>query len=181
MSIVATHSRIHTRSPVRVLVVDDSAVVRQLLCRELGRDAEIHVVGTAPDPYVARDKILALSPDVITLDVEMPRMDGITFLRKLMQYQPMPVVVLSSLTGRGTELAVEAMEAGAVEVMGKPSSAYEVGNVGRLLAEKIKVAARAQVRHAASRPAAAPEHRTAMSRTTDRILAIGAPPEACRR
>jgi two-component system chemotaxis response regulator CheB len=174
MSIVATHSRIHTRSPVRVLVVDDSAVVRQLLCRELGRDAEIHVVGTAPDPYVARDKILALSPDVITLDVEMPRMDGITFLRKLMQYQPMPVVVLSSLTGRGTELAVEAMEAGAVEVMGKPSSAYEVGNVGRLLAEKIKVAARAQVRHAASRPAAAPEHRTAMSRTTDRILAIGA-------
>ncbi|MFI5379150.1 MAG: chemotaxis response regulator protein-glutamate methylesterase [Tepidisphaerales bacterium] len=174
MSTLAAHPRSAGKAPIRVLVVDDSAVVRQLLCRELARDHQIEVVGTAPDPYVARDKIVELEPDVITLDVEMPRMDGITFLRKLMQYRPMPVVVVSSLTGRGTEMALAAMEAGAVEVLGKPTSAYEVGNVGSLLLEKIKAASRARVRIAPVRPAAAVEAPTAMLRTTDRILAIGA-------
>ncbi len=163
-----------TLKPIRVLVVDDSAVVRQLLCRELGRDSRIEVVGTAPDPYVARDKIVELEPDVLTLDVEMPRMDGITFLKRLMHYRPMPVVVVSSLTGRGTEMAVAAMEAGAVEVLGKPTSAYELGNVGGLLLEKIKAAAAARVRPALSKPAGPLETPTAMLRTTDRILAIGA-------
>jgi two-component system, chemotaxis family, protein-glutamate methylesterase/glutaminase len=174
MSLLTTQPRTARKAPIRVLVVDDSAVVRQLLCRELARDGGIEVVGTAPDPYVARDKIVELEPDVITLDVEMPRMDGITFLRKLMQYRPMPVVVVSSLTGRGTEMALAAMEAGAVEVLGKPSSAYEVGNVGALLLEKIKAASKARVRIAPARPPTAVEAPTAMLRTTDRILAIGA-------
>src|SRR3954467_10124510 len=86
---------------IRVLVVDDSAVVRNVLSRELQRSPDIELVGTAPDPYVARDKIIELQPDVITLDVEMPRMDGITFLRKLMEHHPLPVIVISSLTARG--------------------------------------------------------------------------------
>src|SRR5690554_187964 len=88
--------------PIRVLIVDDSAVVREILARELGKDPAIQVVGTAADPYVARDKIVHLAPDVLTLDVEMPRMDGVTFLRHLMKSHPMPVIVLSSLTGPGT-------------------------------------------------------------------------------
>src|SRR3982751_6384305 len=95
-------TRLGATGPIRVLIVDDSAVVRQLLTRELAKDPQIQVVGTAPDPYVARDKIVALRPDVLTLDVEMPRMDGITFLRKLMEHFPIPVIVLSTLTGRGT-------------------------------------------------------------------------------
>jgi two-component system chemotaxis response regulator CheB len=88
--------------PIRVLVVDDSAVVRKILTRELSRDPEIEVVGAAVDPYDARDKIASLKPDVLTLDVEMPRMDGITFLRKLMQHHPLPVIIVSSLTEPGT-------------------------------------------------------------------------------
>src|SRR5829696_1667850 len=105
---------------IRVLVVDDSAVVRQLLTRELVKDPQIQVVGSAPDPYVARDKIVELRPDVLTLDVEMPRMDGISFLKKLMQFFPMPVIVVSSLTQTGTQTAIDAMAAGAVDVVAKP-------------------------------------------------------------
>ena len=92
----------------RVLVVDDSAIVRRILSRQLEGMPGIEVVGTAPDPYVARDRIVQLEPDVLTLDVEMPRMDGITFLRKLMRYNPMPVVIVSSLTPAGSALAIEA-------------------------------------------------------------------------
>jgi two-component system chemotaxis response regulator CheB len=158
---------------IRVLIVDDSALVRKLLTEILGSAPDIEVVGAAPDAFSAREKIKALHPDVLTLDVEMPRMDGITFLRKLMQYRPMPVVVLSSLTGRGTEMALEAMAAGAVEVLGKPTSAYEVGNVGELLAEKIKVAARARAQ-LFRRTDTAIETPTALRMTTDRVLAIGA-------
>ena len=99
---------------IRVLVVDDSAVVRQVLTAELSKAQGIEVVGTATDPYVARDKIVALRPDVITLDVEMPRMDGLTFLGKLMKHFPLPVVVVSSLTPQGSEAAIRALELGAV-------------------------------------------------------------------
>ncbi len=113
-----------TAGVIKVLIVDDSAVVRTMLSRELARDPQIQVVGTAPDPYVARDKIVELRPDVLTLDVEMPRMDGITFLRKLMAHYPLPVIVLSSLTAQGTQTAIDAMAAGAVEVICKPGSAY---------------------------------------------------------
>ncbi|TPG32067.1 response regulator [Roseomonas nepalensis] len=99
--------------PIKVLVVDDSALIRQLLTELLGRDPGIEVVGTAPDPIIARERIKALSPDVLTLDIEMPRMDGLSFLRRLMALRPMPVVVVSTLTQKGTDAAVQAMELGA--------------------------------------------------------------------
>ncbi len=165
--------------PVGVLIVDDSAVVRSVLTRELSKDPGIKVLGTAPDPYVARDKIVSLSPDVLTLDVEMPRMDGVTFLTKLMAHRPMPVIVLSSLTESGTRTALDALQAGAVEVLHKPGSAYSVGDMGRELAAKIKSAAGARVRPATPPPsAAAASHRPAapyrLAETTDKIFAIGA-------
>src|SRR5258708_3659480 len=105
---------------IRVLVVDASAVVRQVLTEGLGSFGDIEVVGTAIDPYVACDKIAQLRPDVITLDIEMPRMDGLSFLIKLMQHYPLPVVVVSSLTPKNSELAVRALAEGAVEVIVKP-------------------------------------------------------------
>ncbi|MCE5229370.1 chemotaxis response regulator protein-glutamate methylesterase [bacterium] len=158
----------------RVLIVDDSAVVRQIFARELARDPAIEVVGTAVDPFVARDMIVALKPDVVTLDIEMPRMDGITFLRKLMRYYPLPVIIVSSLTARGGELALEAMEAGAVDVMCKPGSSYTVGDMSVELSDKIKAAARVKVvaRNAPVKPALAP--RLSMTRTTHKVVAIGA-------
>ncbi|HZZ43267.1 MAG TPA: chemotaxis response regulator protein-glutamate methylesterase [Tepidisphaeraceae bacterium] len=164
-----------TSELIKVLIVDDSSVVRQILSRDLGRDSQIQVVGTAPDPYVARDKIVALQPHVIILDVEMPRMDGITFLSKLMAHHPLPVIILSSLTGRGTQTAVDAMAAGAVEVMCKPGTAYSVENVASLLIEKIKIAAKARVRATVQAPAIR-AHAGAASElaTTDKLFAIGA-------
>lgn len=114
---------------IRVLVVDDSAVVRQVLTAELSKAADIEVIATATDPYVARDKIVALRPDVVTLDIEMPRMDGLTFLQKLMTHLPMPVVVVSSVTPDGSEAAVRALELGGVDVVSKPGSAYSVVDV----------------------------------------------------
>src|SRR4030042_4237343 len=101
---------------IKVLIVDDSAVVRKIFSEELSKYHDIEVVGTAPDPYVARDKIVALHPDVITLDIEMPRMDGLTFLSKLMKHYPLPVIVVSSLTKKGGKLAMEALSLGALEV-----------------------------------------------------------------
>jgi two-component system chemotaxis response regulator CheB len=161
---------------IRVLIVDDSATVRQMFARELARDPEIEVVGTAPDPYVARDKIVQLKPDVVTLDIEMPRMDGITFLRKLIQYYPLPVIIVSSLTPAGGDLALEALDAGAVDVMCKPGSAYAVGDMSVELIDKIKAAARTsvQARKPSDRPLQAPVNRLALTRTTHKIVAIGA-------
>lgn len=162
----------------RVLVVDDSAIVRKLLSEQLSRSAGIEVVGTAPDPYVARDKIVALEPDVVTLDVEMPRMDGITFLKKLMRYYPLPVIIVSSLTPRGSQLAMEALEAGAVEVVPKPGSSYSVNELGDLLVEKIQAAAKS---HDALRristlppPQASSQDFSGLRFTTDKVIAIGA-------
>ncbi len=162
-------------NPIRVLIVDDSAIVRQVLTLELGREPDISVVGTAPDPYVARDKIVQLKPDVILLDIEMPRMDGLTFLKRLMQYFPIPVIIVSSLTTRGGQLALEAIEAGAVEVMCKPGAAYTVGDMSMALADKIRAAAlsRRRARTAEAAPAPARD-KLAMSQTTNKILAIGA-------
>ena len=108
------------KAPVRVLIVDDSALVRQTLRDILDDDPDIEVLGTAPDPYLAVQKMKAVMPDVLTLDVEMPRMDGITFLRKIMTQHPLPVVICSALTEKNSELAVKAMEYGAVEVINKP-------------------------------------------------------------
>jgi two-component system chemotaxis response regulator CheB len=132
-------------SKIKVLVVDDSAIVRKMLSASLSGETDIEVVGTAPDPFVARDKILTLKPDVLTLDIEMPRMDGITFLRKLMAYHPLPVVIISSLSGPGCKAGIEALRAGAVEIMGKPSGPYSVGDLGNALADKIRIAASSKV------------------------------------
>jgi len=161
---------------IKVLVVDDSAVVRKILTRELNKCSGIEVVGTAPDPYIARDKILSLHPDVLTLDVEMPRMDGITFLRKLMQHHPMPVIVLSSLTPQGGATAMEAMAAGAVDVICKPGAAYSVSEACDTLAEIIKAASRVCLNKKAISvfQNTAPPRRLAMTETTNKIFAIGA-------
>jgi two-component system chemotaxis response regulator CheB len=130
---------------IRVLIVDDSALVRRLAREALEIDPAITVVGTATDPYEARDRLAALAPDVITLDLEMPRMDGLTFLTLLMEQRPTPVVVMSSLTGRGSEFAFEALRLGAVEVVGKPQGTYSFGSVGPELIAKVKTAARARM------------------------------------
>lgn len=162
--------------PIRVLVVDDSSVVRNILSRELNNDPEIEVVATATDPYVARDKIVQFKPDVLTLDIEMPRMDGLTFLKKLMRYHPMPVVVVSSLTQAGGELAMEALAHGAVEVMAKPGTAYTVGDLAVELIHRIKAAARVRFDRLPLPPVRKPIEPIspgALSRTTNKIIAIG--------
>jgi two-component system chemotaxis response regulator CheB len=160
---------------VRVLVVDDSAVVRQVFARELARDPGIEVVGTASNPYVARDRILQLEPDVITLDVEMPRMDGISFLRRLMQHHPVPTIIVSSLSREGGRVALEAIDAGAVDVMCKPGAAYKVEGMVQDLIEKVKAAAGVRVtRRDSGAAAAAPVRKQgALTRTTNKVIAIG--------
>ncbi len=130
---------------IKVLIVDDSAIVRKLLGEALAGESDIEVVGTAPDPYVARDKVLALAPDVVTLDIEMPRMDGLTFLRKLMQFCPTPAIVISSRAAASCQAGVEALRAGAVEVMAKPGGPCSVGELKISLANKIRAAAAARI------------------------------------
>ena len=132
---------------IRVLVVDDSAVMREALTRLLGADAEIDVIGAAHDPYVAREMIKAFNPDVLTLDVEMPRMDGLTFLEKLMRGRPMPVVMVSSLTEAGAEASLRALELGAVDFAAKPKIDLRANlpALAQEIAEKVKAAARARV------------------------------------
>lgn len=159
---------------VKVLIVDDSAVVRRLLTRELEAAPGIVVVGTAPDPYVARDMIVDLRPDVLTLDVEMPRMDGISFLRRLMRHYPMPVIIVSSLTPAGSESALEALEAGAVDVVAKPGPAYSVNQMGADLARRIRAAAVTDVKRLVPAERQAPVERLSLTRTTAQVVAIGA-------
>ena len=122
----------------RVLVVDDSAIVRQVLQAQLSRQPGIEVVGTAADPFAAREKILQLKPDCVILDIEMPRMDGLTFLKKLMKFHPVPTIVCSSVTPKGCALAVECLEAGALEVVSKPGGSFSVGDVANRLAELVR-------------------------------------------
>jgi two-component system chemotaxis response regulator CheB len=131
---------------IRVLIVDDSAVARRAIRDALRQDPEIEVVDVACDAYVAREKILKLEPDVITLDLEMPRMDGLTFLRILNEHHPVPVVVISSLTPQGSVKALEAMDAGALDVLAKPNGSQTLGEVAHHLAYHIKAAARARRR-----------------------------------
>ena len=135
----------NTLKKIRVLVVDDSAVVRRMISDTLSLDPEIEVVGTAADPYIARDKILELKPDVLTLDIEMPRMDGLTFLRILQQHRPMPVVVVSSATQTGSHAALQAMELGAVDVLAKPTSTPNLEHLREQLALRVKGAAKARL------------------------------------
>jgi len=158
-----------------VLIVDDSAIVRKIFSEELAKYPDIEVVGAAPDPFVARDKIVALKPDVITLDIEMPRMDGLTFLRKMMKYYPLPIIIVSSLTPKGGKLTLEAMENGAVDVIAKPGSSYSVGDMSAQLVEKIRAAAWAKVApiHAGAATASDTPLR-ALSQTSNKVIAIGA-------
>jgi two-component system, chemotaxis family, protein-glutamate methylesterase/glutaminase len=162
---------------LKVLIVDDSAIVRKIFSEVLSREPDLEVVGTAPDPYVARDKIVQTSPDVITLDVEMPRMDGLTFLKKIMHYHPIPVIIVSSLTPRGGKMAMQALELGAVEVLAKPGSAFSVGDLGVELAEKIRAAAHIRFdarKFQEATPSQAPSKVAPLAQTTDKIIAIGA-------
>jgi two-component system chemotaxis response regulator CheB len=130
---------------IRLLIIDDSALVRKFLTIELSKYQDIEVVGSAVDPYVARDKIFRLHPDVITLDLEMPRMNGMTFLAKLMKFYPLPVVVVSSLTPKNSEIAIEALELGAVEVICKPGSAFRTPEISHQLIHAIRAAASARI------------------------------------
>lgn len=173
--------------PCRVLIVDDSAVVRQLLTEILSADPEIEVIGSAADPYLAREKIKRTHPDVITLDVEMPRMDGLMFLQNLMRLHPIPVVMISSLTQRGADTTLAALALGAIDFVSKPTLDVQRGLRGFAdeIVAKVKMAARARV-CVPSRPlstatatsaAASPVAATRAAprfRTTDRLIAIGA-------
>lgn len=133
---------------IKVLIIDDSALVRKLLTEILTEDPSIDVIGTAQDPFIAREKIKQLKPDVLTLDVEMPKMDGITFLKNLMRLRPMPVVMVSSLTQSGADVTLQALEIGAVDFVSKPVAdiAHLLESYADELIEKIKAAAGARVR-----------------------------------
>jgi len=172
------------KQKVKVLIVDDSAVVRKILSIGLSKDSDIEVVGTAPDPFVARDKIISLRPDVITLDVEMPRMDGISFLQRLMAYYPLPVIMVSSLTQAGCETTLRALEVGALDFVAKPSLDVSKGlaEIIQELAEKVKEAATVKVgkkissgstgtKDIAGKPTQASH---ALIKSTHKIVAIGA-------
>jgi two-component system, chemotaxis family, protein-glutamate methylesterase/glutaminase len=171
---------------VRVLVVDDSAVMRELLTEILNSDPEIEVVGAASDPYVAREKIKVLNPDVLTLDVEMPRMDGLMFLSNLMRLRPMPVVMCASVTQHGANLILNALDLGAVDFIAKPTakSSFGIRDAAQEIITKVKIAAGAHIRTAievpkkhtgeASAVAADPRRRTAQKSKGERVIAIGA-------
>jgi len=166
----------------KILIVDDSALMRQILTEILSRDPTLEVVGSAADPYAAREQIIRLAPDVVTLDVEMPRMDGLTFLEKLMRAHPLPVVMVSSLTERGCETTWRALELGATDFVTKPKLDVQTGTMqmAQEIIDKVKAAARAKVRPATRIPVLKPAPRplpasAALSfRATHKVVAIGA-------
>ncbi|MDB4972731.1 MAG: cheB [Myxococcaceae bacterium] len=164
---------------IRVLIVDDSALIRRVLSDALESDPQIEVVGTAGDPYIAKDRINALKPDVLTLDVEMPRMHGLTFLRILMEKRPMPVVMVSSLTEAGADVTLQALELGAIDFVTKPARDVKDGLEAMKLelVEKVKAAARSRpraLRAAVAKPVVAQVAALRLQRTTQQILAVGA-------
>jgi len=172
-------------SKIKLLIVDDSALIRQMLTQIFNSSEDIEVVGSAVDPIVARDKIKKLNPDVLTLDVEMPRMDGLTFLRNLMRLRPMPVVMISTLTEAGAAVTLEALEAGAVDFVAKPKVdvAHSLNEYAEEIIAKVKIAAKARVRPVASKAKVAGplternsvqnKPATAHFKTTDKLIAIG--------
>ena len=169
------------KTKARVLIVDDSALVRQILTEGLSKQAGIEVVGTAPDPFIARDKIVKLKPDVLTLDVEMPRMDGIEFLKHLMPQHPMPVIIVSSLTEKGKEVTIQALKAGAIDFVTKPSSQFGGQGLSEILKEltvKVKMASKVDVSQwkveTKAKPVKLLRTNKALAETTDKVVAIGA-------
>lgn len=162
---------------IKVLIVDDSALVRKILTEELSKQPDIEVVGTAIDPYVARDKIQQLRPDVLTLDLEMPRMDGLSFLSKLMKHYPMPVVVVSSLTPKNSENALMALQLGAIDVICKPGTAYSTQNISMQIVKAIRTASVAKfdrITPTASAPQQQASRDVRLTVTTNKLIAIGA-------
>jgi two-component system chemotaxis response regulator CheB len=164
-------------SQIRVLIVDDSALIRQMLGQLLASDPAISVVGAAPDPLVAREMIKSLNPDVVTLDIEMPRMDGLAFLEKIMTLRPMPVVMISSLTQKGADTALRALEIGAVDYVAKPTIGLSEGfpALRDEIVGKVKAAARARVRPLSreATTAARPSFAAGYS-SSEKLIAIGA-------
>jgi two-component system chemotaxis response regulator CheB len=159
----------------RVLVIDDSAIVRKILSETLASETDIEVVGTAPDPIIALEKINRLTPDVLTLDIEMPRMDGLTFLKQIMQTQPMPVILISSLAQSSVDIAMEGLRHGAVDVLAKPSGPYSVGELRTTLSSRIRAAAHAKLRKIGDQPrAVVPEKSASATVDPSRLIAIGA-------
>ncbi|MFW8600260.1 protein-glutamate methylesterase/protein-glutamine glutaminase [Desulfobacterota bacterium M19] len=169
------------KQKIRVLTVDDSSLVRHILSNGINADPDLEVVGTAPDPFVARDKIIQLKPDVMTLDVDMPRMNGVEFLRRLMPQYPIPVVMVSSLTQRGKKITLDALDAGAVDFVSKPGMDITRGLQGMMteLCTKIKIASTANVAHWKNKKLILPSQRrlpenSSLTRRPDRIIVIGA-------
>jgi two-component system chemotaxis response regulator CheB len=164
-------------SKIRVLIVDDSAVIRKLLEKFFSTAPDIEVVGTAADPYIARDKLVQLKPDVMTLDIEMPRMDGISFLEKVMQHMPTRTIIFSSLAKAGSDTYLRALEAGAIEVLEKPSLdvTKSMENASNDIVEKVRAVAKARLNAIRKVPttgiADKPKH-TALARTTHQIIAV---------
>ena len=165
-------------SRARVLIVDDSALMRQLLTQILASDPELEVVGVAGDPYIARDKVKALNPDVLTLDIEMPRMDGLTFLEKLMHGHPMPVVMISSLTSKGADTTLRALSLGAFDFVSKPKVDVSNGTIEQAeeIVAKVKAAARSKVRRVRipAQPPAPSAAKPCLFSATHKVVAIGA-------
>jgi two-component system chemotaxis response regulator CheB len=172
--------------PIKVLIVDDSAIVRDVLSTKLAQYPDIHVVGVAPDPFIARDKIVQLQPDVITLDIEMPRMDGLTFLERLMSYFPLPVIIVSSVTTDDRHAAIKALEIGAFDVVNKPGGAISVGDIIDEIVYKVRQAYEVRASFTARRKAVSSQYGAAARpapiasgvlgtvKTTDKLLCIGA-------
>ena len=162
---------------IRVLIVDDSAIVRKMLTEALASEPDLEVVGTAPDPFIARDKIQSLHPDVLTLDIEMPRMDGLTFLSKLMRFHPLPVIVISSLGQASSRTAIEALQNGAIEVLAKPGGPYSVGELKQDLPHKVRAAAKARLIRKTTEKAVPRQPAPALgvpAVSSDTLIAIGA-------
>ena len=165
---------------IKVLICDDSAMVRKILTMELSKEKDMEVMGAVTDPYMARDRIVEDKPDVLLLDVEMPRMDGVTFLQKLMKHYPIRVIIVSSLAEAGSEVAMKAMEYGALEVMCKPGSMYSVGDMSEQLKEKIRAVMHVpeyKLQSLSERVATATQKApvsSSMIRTTNKVIAIGA-------
>ncbi len=165
-------------SRIKVLIVDDSALVRKMLTMELSADKSVEVIGTAPDPFAARDLIIEKNPDVLILDVEMPRMDGLTFLERIMKYHPMPVIILSSLAKSGGEVAMKALEIGAAEVLAKPGASYSVSDMSIQLIDRIKAVyciKKSKLQTPKGKPVITEKAiNHALLKTTNKIIAIGA-------
>jgi two-component system, chemotaxis family, protein-glutamate methylesterase/glutaminase len=162
---------------IKVLIVDDSAVVRQVLSKELSKAPDIEVVATAVDPFSARDKILRYQPDVMTLDIEMPRMDGLTFLRKIMQYHPIPTIIVSSLTPKGSQMCADALDAGAIDVIAKPGESYTIGDMSSILIDQIRAASTVsfeKIDNIRKNLKNNPPMQLSLTRTTNKIIAMGA-------